>query len=90
MWPFFDILPLTGTLVLGKESQHSEIIREELPWLFCIVPLLSDSDLVHNWANEFADFPPNDNDAPPLLVDSYTEDPIAKLGLYDQDKDLSG
>jgi hypothetical protein len=90
-WFFSNILPFTGASVLGKELQHLEInIEEELPWLLCIVPLLSDSDLDHEWTGDYVDFPPDDNDASLSPADSYIEDPIAELGLYDRDEDLSG
>jgi hypothetical protein len=90
-WLFSDILPFTWASVLGEELQYSEInIEEEFPWLLYTAPLLSDSDLDHEWTGDFADFPLDDSNAPLSPTDSYTEDPIVELGLYDRDEDLSG
>jgi hypothetical protein len=90
----FILTPLwfacTGASDVHSEPQRPELNREELPWFLCRAPLLSDSDLDHEWMGEFEDFPPDENDVPPSPADSYTEDPIAELGLYDENEDLRG
>jgi hypothetical protein len=64
-----------------EESRHLEINTKELSWLLFWASLLLYNNLDHDWAGEFVDFPPDENDAPPLLASFEMEDPIAKLCL---------
>jgi hypothetical protein len=72
-------------------SQKSAVEDDEVQPLHLNVPLLSDSDMDPDWVGHWEDFQFEGTGVLPSSLDgSFTEDPIAELGLYNPDEDLSG
>jgi hypothetical protein len=69
-------------------SQQSNIDVELLHPLHPNAPLLSDSDLDHDWMDEFQDFPPDGIEGYPSSPDgSWMGDAMAELGINDPHED---